>query len=167
MIGPPMVPPNWLWISTGLMPRVGLKKPTALRGVTQEVVDRAVELVRPTAQAGVDDRAARAPVLGAEVVGLDLELLQRVGRGLHDLVREALVASAVKVVVNAVKHEVVERAAQAVDVEAGVARARFLGAEDRTAHAGREQRQVGVRAPVEGQVDDLLTVDDLAAVARF
>ena len=82
----------------------------------------AVELVGAAAERGVDDGAAGAAVLGAEVVGLDLELLDRVGRDLHDLVREALVAGAVGVVVDAVEDEVVERAAQAVDVERRVAR---------------------------------------------
>ena len=40
-------------------------------------------------------------------------------------------------------------------------------ADRRLAHAGAEQREVGVGAAVERQVDDLLAADDLAAVARL
>ena len=40
-------------------------------------------------------------------------------------------------------------------------------ADRRLAHAGAEQREVGVGAAVERQVDDLLVADDLAAVARI
>ena len=64
----------------------------------------------------------RAAVLGAHVVGDDLELGHRVRRRLHHLVREALVAGAVGVVVDAVEQVVVEGAAQAVDVERALAR---------------------------------------------
>ena len=40
-------------------------------------------------------------------------------------------------------------------------------ADRRLADAGAEQREVGVGAAVERQVDDLLVADDLAAVARL
>ena len=122
-----------------------------------------MKLVRAAAERRVDDRAAGAAELGAEVVGLDLELLHRVRRHLHDLVGEALVAGAVRVVVDAVEDEIVQRAAQAVDVERGVARL----ADRRLADAGTEQCEVGVGAAVERQVDNRLVADDLAAVARF
>src|SRR5262249_25387203 len=61
----------------------------------------------------------------------------------------------------------VESAAQPIDVERRVARAGFLRRENRSAHTWREQRQIGVSTAVERQVDDLLRIDDLAAVARF
>ena len=67
---------------------------------------------------------AGAAVLRAHVVGDDLELLDRVRRRLHHLIREALVARAVGVVVDAVDEEVVEGRAQAVDVERALAAAR-------------------------------------------
>ena len=128
-----------------------------------ELPRRAVERVRAAAERRVDDRAAGASVLGAEVVGDDLELFDRVRRHLHDLVREALVAGAVGVVVDAVEDEVVERAAHAVHVERRVARR----ADRRGPDAGRQQREVGVGAAVQRQVDDLLVRDDLAAIARL
>ena len=133
------------------------------RRVAVELPRRAVEPVGAAAERRVDDGAAGAAELGAEVVGLDLELLDGVGRDLHDLIREALVAGAVGVVVDAVEDEVVERAAHAVDVERRVAR----GADRRGADARAEQREVGVGAAVERQVDDLRAADDLAAIARI
>ena len=64
----------------------------------------------------VDRGAGGAAVLGAFVVGDDLELGDGVGRDGDDLVVEALVALAIGVVVHAVEQEVVEHAALAVDV---------------------------------------------------
>ena len=87
------------------------------RRVAQVVIRRAVELIRAAAKRRIDHRAARAPVFGAEVVRLDFEFLNCVRRGLHDLIREALIAGAVGVVVHAVNDEVIERTAQSVDIE--------------------------------------------------
>ena len=117
----------------------------------------------PLAYATLIVAPAGAAVLGAHVVGDDLELLHRVRRRLHHLVREALVARAVGVVVDAVDQEVVERRAQAVDVERALAAA---GGERRHAHARRQQRQRRVLAAVERQRPGLLAGDDLAAIAR-
>ena len=97
------------------------------------------------------DGAHGPSVFGAEVVGLDLELLHRVRRQLDHLVGEALVASAVGVVVDAVQDEVVERGLHAVDIERGLAAA--VG-QAGTPHAGRQQRQIGVVASVQRQIDD-------------
>ena len=118
-----------------------------MRRVAQELPAAAVERVRAAAIVDVDRRAGGAAVFGAHVVGDDLELADRVGRRLHDLVREALVAGAVGVVVDAVDQEVVERAAQAVDVERPLAR-RVAGRQRRAAEldAGRQQRQRRVLA---------------------
>ena len=132
-------------------------------GVAVELPAGAAEAVGAAAHRRVDDRAAGAPVFGAEVVGLHLELLDRIGRHLHDLVREALVAGAVGVVVDAVENEAVDRAAQAVDVERRVARLGNRGLAD----ARAEQRQIGVVPAIERQVDDLFLGDDLAAIARI
>ena len=107
----------------------------------------------------VDDAAARAAELGAVVRGLDAELLHGIGRELHDLIRKALIAGAVRVVVDAIDDEIVQRTAHAVHVERSVAAARDAG----FAYARRKQRQVGVRAAVQWQIDDLIGADDGAA----
>ena len=92
------------------------------RGVAEELPGIAVELVGAAAIRDVDGRAGRTAVFRALVVRHDAELADRVGRRLHHLIREPLVARAVGVVVHAVDQEVVERAAQAVDVERAFAR---------------------------------------------
>ena len=137
------------------------------RRVAQELPGAAVERVGAAAVVDVDRRARRAPVFGAHVVGDDLELGDRVRRRLHHLVREALVAGAVGVVVDAVDQEVVERAAQAVDVERAFAR-RVAGRQRGAGEldAGRQQRQRRVFAREQRQCADLLAADDLAALAR-
>ena len=114
----------------------------------------------------VDRGARRTAVLRAHVVGHDLELADRIRRRLHHLVREALVAGAVGVVVDAVDQVVVERRAQAVDVERPFARRRAAGADRRRAHARRQQRQRRILAAVERQRLGLLAGDHLAAIAR-
>ena len=135
-------------------------------GAAHEVPGRAAEGVGAAGVGHVDGGAGRAAVLRAHVVGDHLELGHRVGRGLHHLVREALVARAVGVVVDAVDQEVVEGGAQAVDVERAFARREAAGVERRQAHAGREQRELRVLAAVERQGARELAADHLAAVAR-
>ncbi len=75
-----------------------------------------MEAVGSALRGDVDGGAGGAAVLGALVVGDDLELRDGVGRDGDDLVVESLVALAVGVVVEAVEQEVVEHAALAVDV---------------------------------------------------
>ena len=82
-----------------------------------ELPGGALERVRAAPHRRVHDRAARAAELRAEVIGLHLELFDRVRRDLDHLVREALIARSVGVVVDAVENEAVERASQAVHVE--------------------------------------------------
>ena len=162
--GPAEDAPELVAVERGLHPGGRLEEAGGVeRGVAVELPRRAVKRVGAAAERGVDDGAAGTAELGAEVVGLDLELLHGVGRDLHDLVREALVAGAVGVVVHPVEDEVVERAPQAVDVEGAVARV----ADRRLADAGAEEREIGVGPPVQRQVDDLLPGDDLSAVARL
>ena len=67
-----------------------------------------MKLVGSAANARVDDGAARAAVLGREVVGDDAKLLDRVRIELNDLIGEALVGCAVGVVIDAIHHEVVQ-----------------------------------------------------------
>ena len=125
-----------------------------------------MDLVGAAAVRDVHGRARRAAVLGALVVRDDAELADRVGRRLHHLVREALVAGAVGVVVDAVDQEVVERAAQAVDVERAFARRALIAlVQGRLPHAGREQRQCRILAAVQRQLPHLLAGNHLAALA--
>src|SRR5207247_1799768 len=82
-----------------------------------------------SAPVGHVHRGARgAAVFGALVVRHHAELADRVRGRLHHLVRETLVARAVRVVVDAVDEEVVEHAPQAVDVERALARSTTAGA---------------------------------------
>ena len=68
-IGPPMVTPNWLRCSAGLLKRGRTLAENVADGVeigvAQELVRRAVELVGAGAHDDVDDGAAHAAVLGA------------------------------------------------------------------------------------------------------
>ncbi len=90
--------------------------------IAEELPARPVQRVGAAAIVDVDRGAGGASVLRAQVVGDDLELADGVGRRLHDLVREPLVAGAVGVVVDAVDQEVVERAPKAVDVQRALTR---------------------------------------------
>ena len=97
-----------------------------------------------------------------------LELADSVGRRLHHLVREALIAGAVGIVVHAVDQEVVEVLRRPLTLNApsrGVPLVALV--ERRLADAGREQRQRRVLAPVQRQLPHLLAGDDLAALARI
>src|SRR5262249_43148957 len=127
----------------------------------------AVKLIRAAAVGSVDDRAAAASELCAVGVGLHFEFGDGVGRDLHHLARKALVAGSVGVVVYPVEQEVVERVAQPVDVERGFAAGGSDAVLRRFMDAGSEQGEVGVRAPVERQVNDLFALDNLAAHARI
>jgi hypothetical protein len=125
-----------------------------------------VKRIRTAAVVDVDGRAGGTAVLGAHVVGDDLELADRVRRGLHHLVREALVARAVGVVVDAIDQEVVEHAAEAVDVQ-GPLPGRVPGRQRRSAefHSRRQQRERRILAGEQGQRARLIAGDHLAALA--
>ena len=137
------------------------------RRVAEELEDVAAQAVAAAPIGDVHRRAGRASVLGALIVGDEAELRHRVGRRLHHLVREPLVARAVGVVVDAVDQEVVERAAEAVDVERAFAR-RAVGAlvERGLPDAGREQRERRVLAAVERELAHLVAGNHLPALAR-
>ncbi len=139
-------------------------------GVAQEFVSRAVKLVGPGAQRGIDHAAAHAAILGAEVAGDDFELGEGVGRRLHDLTGVVLVAGSVRVVVQAIEQEVVIGAAHAVDVErafAGSCAGRKAERLGRDVDVGREQREVRVIAAIQRQFDNLLRGDNLIVLARI
>ena len=114
---------------------------------------------------GVDDGAGGAAILGAVVAGLHAELADRVRRQLHHLVGKALVAGAVGVVIHAIDHEIVERAALAVDVERRVAAGRAAVLEHGLADAGSQQREIRIGAAVQRQIDDRGVADHVAAAA--
>ena len=137
------------------------------RRVAEEFPRAAVDLIHAAPVRHVHRRAGGAAVLRALVVRDDAELADRVGRRLHHLVRKALVARAVRVVVDAVDQEVVERAAQAVDVEGAFARrpVRAL-VQRRLADAGRQQGERRVLAAVQRELAHLVAGDHLAPLAR-
>ena len=81
------------------------------RRVAQEFVDTAVKLVAAGLQQDVDDRSA-APDVGPEIVGLYLEFLDGINRGLNHLNADLLF-----VVIEAVEQEVVVRRGQAVGLD--------------------------------------------------
>ena len=137
--------------------------------VAQELPCRAVKLIGAALQRHVDDGAAGAPVFGAEVVGLHLEFGNRVGTQLDGLIGIALVAGVVGVVVDAVHLKVIEGAALPVDVERAFAEVAVvrIHAQKRLADARSQQRQVGIVAAVQRQIDHGRVVDDLAAIARI
>ena len=133
----------------------------------EELPPAPVQLVRAAPVIDVDRRPGRAAVFRAHVVRDDLELADRVRRRLHDLVREPLVAGPVGVVVDAVDHEIVERAAQAVHIEGALAR-RVAGRQRRSSEldAGRQERQRRVLAGDQRKGARLIAGDHLAALAR-
>ena len=138
------------------------------RGVAEEFPGVAVDLVGAAPVGDVHRRAGRASVFRALVVGDDAELADRVGRRLHHLVGEALVAGAVGVVVDAVDQEVVERAAQAVDVEGALARRAvalelLFSADWRTPVESSASAEYS--RPLSAQLAHLLAGDHLAALA--
>ena len=137
--------------------------------IAQELPCRAVKLIGAALQRHVDNGAAGAPVFGAEVVGLHLELGDRVGTQLDGLVGVALIAGVVGVVVHAVHLKIVEGAALPVDVERAfpeVAVVR-IHAQKRLPDARSQQRQIGIIASVQRQIDHGRVVDHLSAVARI
>ena len=135
--------------------------------VAQKLPRVAVKLIAAASVRHVDRRAGRAAVFRAHVVGDDFELGDGVGRRLHHLVRESLIARAVGVVVDAVDQEVIEGAAEAVHVERAFARrAGLIVIERRQPHTRRQERERRVLAAVERQRARLIARDDLAARAR-
>lgn len=106
------------------------------------------------------------PVLGRIGVCLNLEFLQRLDRRLHEL--DVLTSEGVRGpdVVHAVQQEdVVERAVAVHVQDALEVDARQAGRARQ--HAGREQGELIVVASVQGQLDDLLLVDDQPARRRL
>ena len=127
-----------------------------------------MKLIAAASVRHVNRCAGCAAVLRAHVIGDDFELGDGVGRRLHHLVRESLVARAVGVVVDAVDQEVVEGAAEAVHVERAFARrAGLIVIERRQPHTRRQERERRVLAAVERQRARLVARDDLPARARI
>ena len=134
------------------------------RRIAQVAEAEAAEIVGARAGDGVDDRAGVAPVLGAEGVGLDRELLQGVGIG------HRVRAVAVVVVVRPAVHDVVGRiGARAVGrdaARAGIGRAGGHIGAGIGDHAGNQRHQLRGIAAVERQFLDPLLVDDGLQRAR-
>ncbi len=144
--------------------------PVAFRvGVAQKLVSRAVKLVRSGTHGRVDHAAADAAVFRAEVAGDHFEFGKRIGRRLHHLARIALVAGRIGVVIQPVQQEIVIGAAHAVHVERAFARragGRKQDRHGRTMHVRGKQREIGIIAAVQRQLDNLLRVDHLPVFAR-
>ncbi len=168
-IGPPKAKPVLVPVECGLHAGRRPEEPRGVqRGIAVELPAGSAELVGAALVGRVDRGAAGATVFRARIVGDDLELGHCVGRRLHRLVREALVARAVRVVVEAVEQEVVERAPHAVDVEgAFTARDGAPRAQRRQADARAQERQRRVLAAIQRELHRLLARDELAALARI
>ena len=135
--------------------------------VAHELPRAAMKTVRSAANRRVDHRARRAPVLRAVVIRRHAILRHRVRIQLHDLIRKALVAGAVGVVVHPVQHEIVERAPLPVDVVRSVPARDGAVFEHRLADARRQQRQIRIRPPVQREIQNLPRRHHLPAVARI
>ncbi len=131
--------------------------------VAQELPRFTVILIGAAFDAGTDHGAGRAAELGTVVVGFNFELGKRVRIGLNHLIRKALVAGPIGIIVHTVEHEIIQLAALAVDVERSIAAGVGLIFERRFGDAGREQSEIGIRSSVERQFADLCLADHLAA----
>ena len=120
-----------------------------------------MKLVGAAANRRIDYRAARPAILRRKVIRLHLKFLHRIRRKLHHLIRETLIRCAIGVIIYAIHHEVIQRAPQAVHIKRRIAIRNV-----RLSHARRQQRQVGICATIQRQVDDRLASDHLATVAR-
>ena len=138
------------------------------RRVAEELPPAPVQLVRAASVSDVHRRARRPTVLGALVVGDHPELTDRIRRRLHHLIREALIACPVRVVVDAVDQEIIERAAEPVHIERAFPRrpGRAL-VQGRLPDAGRQQRERRILAAVQRQPAGLVACDHLTALARI
>ena len=85
--------------------------------IAQEVIGSSMEHVRSGAHDRVDDCSSNPTILSAEVARYDFEFGDRVRRGLRDLVREALIAGRIGIVIQAIHKEVVVGAPHPVRVE--------------------------------------------------
>ena len=133
--------------------------------VAQIVVYNAVKAVGAAAGGRVDDRAGGAPVLGAEVIGLNLELLHRIGRGDDGFIGITLVRGLVSVVVEAVELKIVDHGIHAVDVVRSVAAGAGQYLEQRLAHARNQRREICIGTAVERQIHYLPGLYSLTPVA--
>jgi hypothetical protein len=107
-----------------------------------------VEVVGAGLERSVDDSAAVAAELGAEVVVLHLEFLQRVDGGGDGLAGKRLQVEDVGVVVHTVEEEVVVEGAGAVGGEVGVAAGDAAGGSG----ACGEDGKLLIIATVQGQL---------------
>ena len=163
MIGPPMLPPNWICLVVGLR-QVLLGRKVVLRRhvlVGVEVEHHAAERVGARLRHRVDDAAGRGAELGVELAGQELELLHRFDRRAR--LRAAVAAVEGVVVAGAVERVVDVLRALAVDADR-------VGAErvgrDERRHA-RQRAQVGREVAVDRRdVVQLLRRHDAADLLR-
>jgi hypothetical protein len=124
-----------------------------------------MQLIRTAFDSGVDHSARGASILGAVVIGSHFKLRQGIRIGLNDLVRKALVAGAVGIVIDTIRQKIIQFAALSVNVERGITIVIGLIFERRLGHARHQQRQIGIGSTVQRKIRDLLRVNDLPAAA--
>ena len=133
--------------------------------VAKKLVDASANRIGSGLDRRVDDRAGAAAEFSGVGVGLNLELLQRLDRGLHQL--DVLAAKRVRVgnIVHAIEQEDVIEGAVPVHIEHTL---EVHAGQPRRArqNAWREQRELVVIASVQRQLDDLLLADDRPARRR-
>ena len=158
-MGPPRLPPNWCLryspFSTGWSRLLGLRQ--RVQALVAEVLeDRALELVGAALGDDLEGAAVGAARVGAEALGLEVELADRVER---EVLHQA--ADRVVVVVAAVDQVVDVAAAAARDLRGELRRLGRVGVEAE-ADARHQRRQVAELPAVQRQVLDLGGGDDLA-----
>ena len=116
---------------TGIFKIVGRVKDV----VAEELPSRAVQSVGAGLNGCVENGSSRTPEFSAEVRGLNLELLNRVDRGQHNVVGAVQEVHGVGIVINAVEHVIVLRRPVAIGCKGARSRV-AAGVRFRRAHPG-------------------------------
>ena len=127
-----------------------------------ELIGRSMQSVGSGFDHRVHYRARAAAELCAVRIGLDLELLERVDRGLHDLRVAPAERVGVGSIIDAIQQKPILERAIAVHIESALETDRlqpWRGGQN----AGRQLRQQIVVASVKGQFNDFAFIDDGAA----
>ena len=133
--------------------------------VAQELIEVPVHVIGAGFDCGVNNRSVSAAEFRAVRIGLHLEFLDGVHRGLDHIVGFVQQVGEVGIVVNAVQQEIVLQGAAAVGAEAVsafVARPGLAGSGSRS-----QQSQLSKVAPVQRQVHHLAIVHNLAQFRSF
>ena len=131
-----------------------------------ELVGRAVQRVAAGFYDRVDYGAGATAKFRTVGISLDLELLERVDGGLHDLCVTAAEGVGVRSVIDAVEEEGILEGAVAVHVKSAF-EADGLQAGRGGQHAGRQLREQIIVASVKRQLDNFAAVDDGSTARRL